>query len=46
MSGEDLRDRNKGDYVEFVQFDADYVQRQVDACEDFLKAIRLLLKSP
>lgn len=38
-------DRQVGDYVAFTQFDASYVQEKIDACEEFLAALRPLLKS-
>lgn len=31
-----FRDRQEGDYVEFVKFDEPYVRRQLEGCEEFL----------
>jgi uncharacterized protein (UPF0332 family) len=38
-------DRNAGDYIAFTKFDAAYVQEKVDACEEFLRKLRPLIKS-
>jgi hypothetical protein len=40
-----FRDRQEGDYIEFTAFDASYVQEKIAACEEFLAALRPLLKS-
>lgn len=40
-----FRDRQKGDYVAFAEFDAAYVEKQLQGCEAFLKDIRLMLIS-
>ncbi|MGE0825997.1 MAG: HEPN domain-containing protein [Candidatus Binatia bacterium] len=34
-----FRDRQKGDYVAFAEFDHAYVERQLQGCEAFLKEI-------
>ena len=38
-------DRNAGDYIAFTKFDAPYVQEKVEACEEFLRELRPLIKS-
>lgn len=38
-------ERQAGDYVAFTKFDAQYLQEKIDACEQFLAALRPLLKS-
>lgn len=40
-----FRDRQEGDYIEFTAFDAPYVQEKIEACEEFLTALRPLLTS-
>ncbi|MSS70094.1 MAG: HEPN domain-containing protein [Candidatus Latescibacteria bacterium] len=40
-----FRDRQEGDYVEFAEFDAEYVREKIEACEAFLADIRSLIKS-
>jgi len=40
-----FRDRQEGDYVEFVKFDEPYVRRQLEGCEEFLRDIRSLIKT-
>jgi hypothetical protein len=40
-----FRDRQEGDYTEFTVFDAPYVQEKIEACEEFLAALRPLLTS-
>ena len=40
-----FRDRNKGDYIAFAEFDKTYVEKQLQGCESFLKDIRPMLKS-
>ncbi|HEX9870691.1 MAG TPA: HEPN domain-containing protein [Candidatus Tectomicrobia bacterium] len=40
-----FRDRHEGDYVEFTKFDAQYVQVNIEACEEFLAHLRPLLNS-
>jgi uncharacterized protein (UPF0332 family) len=40
-----FHDRQEGDYSEFTVFDALYVQEKIEACEEFLAALRLLLTS-
>ena len=40
-----FRDRQEGDYIEFIAFDASYVQEKIEACEEFLVALRPLLTS-
>ena len=38
-------DRHAGDYIAFTKFDAPYVQEKVEACEEFLRELRPLIKS-
>jgi uncharacterized protein (UPF0332 family) len=38
-------DRQAGDYVALTEFDAEYVQERIEACETFLKHLRPLLRS-
>ena len=40
-----FRDRQEGDYVEFVRFDERYVRQQIEGCEEFLSEIRPLIKT-
>jgi uncharacterized protein (UPF0332 family) len=40
-----FRDRQEGDYIEFTAFGAPYVQEKIEACEEFLTALRPLLTS-
>jgi uncharacterized protein (UPF0332 family) len=40
-----FRDRQKGDYVAFAEFDEGYVEKQLHSCEVFLQNIRPLLNS-
>ena len=40
-----FRDRQKGDYVAFAEFNHAYVEKQLQGCEAFLKDIRPLLNS-
>jgi len=40
-----FRDRQEGDYIEFVKFDEPYVRQQLEACEEFLREIRSLIKT-
>lgn len=40
-----FRDRLKGDYVAFAEFDRAYVERQIQGCEVFLADIRPMLRS-
>jgi uncharacterized protein (UPF0332 family) len=38
-------DRQVGDYVALTEFDAEYVQEKIEACETFLTHLRPLLRS-
>ena len=40
-----FRDRQEGDYIEFVKFDEPYVRQQLEACDEFLREIRSLIKT-
>jgi uncharacterized protein len=40
-----FRDRQEGDYIEFVKFDEPYVRQQLEDCEEFLREIRSLVKT-
>ena len=40
-----FRDRQKGDYVAFAEFDHSYVEKQLEGCEAFLKDLQPLLSS-
>ena len=40
-----FRDRQKGDYVAFSEFDQTYVEKQLQGCEAFLKNVRSMLSS-
>jgi uncharacterized protein (UPF0332 family) len=40
-----FRDRQKGDYIAFAEFDHAYVEKQLQGCEAFLTDIRPLLNS-
>jgi uncharacterized protein len=40
-----FRDRQKGDYIAFAEFDHLYVEKQLQGCEAFLKDIRPLLNT-
>lgn len=40
-----FRDRQEGDYIEFVKFDEPYVRQQLEDCEEFLNEIRPLIKT-
>ena len=40
-----FRDRQKGDYVAFAEFDQAYVEKQLQGCEAFLRNVRPLLNS-
>lgn len=40
-----FRDRQKGDYIAFAEFDQAYVEKQLQACEGFLRNISTALKS-
>jgi uncharacterized protein (UPF0332 family) len=40
-----FRDRQKGDYTSFAEFDAEYVEKQLQGCEGFLADVRRMLKS-
>jgi uncharacterized protein (UPF0332 family) len=40
-----FEDRQEGDYVVFVSFEPDYVQRQLEQCSHFLEELRKLLSS-
>jgi len=40
-----FRDRQKGDYVAFAEFDQTYVEKQLQGCEAFLRNLRPLLSS-
>jgi uncharacterized protein len=40
-----FRDRQKGDYVAFAEFDQAYVEKQLQGCAAFLRDIRSALKS-
>src|SRR5438093_9314050 len=40
-----FRDRLKGDYAAFAEFDEAYVEEQLRGCEAFMRDIRPLLKS-
>jgi uncharacterized protein (UPF0332 family) len=40
-----FRDRQKGDYVAFSEFDHAYVEKQLQGCDGFLQDIRPLLRS-
>ncbi|MFQ5827544.1 MAG: HEPN domain-containing protein [Candidatus Methylomirabilia bacterium] len=40
-----FRDRLKGDYVSFAEFDKAYVEKQIQGCEAFLRDIGPMLKS-
>jgi uncharacterized protein (UPF0332 family) len=40
-----FRDRQKGDYVAFAEFDQAYVQKQLQGCEAFLHNVHSLLNS-
>lgn len=39
-----FRDRQEGDYVEFIKFDEPYVSEQIKGCEEFLDEIRPFIK--
>jgi uncharacterized protein len=39
------RDRQKGDYVAFAEFDRVYVEKELQGCEVFLRKVRSLLNS-
>lgn len=38
-------DRQAGDYIALTEFDAQYMQEKIEACEEFLAHLRPLLKS-
>jgi uncharacterized protein (UPF0332 family) len=38
-----FEDRQEGDYVVFVSFEADYMQKQLEQCSEFLGQLRQLL---
>lgn len=38
-------DRQQGDYIAFVSFDAEVVEKQISLCNEFLQALRPLIKS-
>lgn len=40
-----FEDRNEADYVEFVEFDRQYVRRQLRRCREFLENLRPLIRS-
>ncbi len=40
-----FEDRQEGDYVVFVSFEQEYVQRQVEQCSGFLDRLHTLLSS-
>jgi len=40
-----FRDRQEGDYIEFIKFDQGYVGEQIKGCEEFLGEIRPLIKT-
>ena len=40
-----FEDRQEGDYTAFVEFEKDYVEEQIELCEDFLKQIEKLLNA-
>ena len=40
-----FRDRQKGDYVAFAEFDHSYVEKQLEGCAAFLKDLQPLLSS-
>jgi len=40
-----FRDRQKGDYVAFAEFDQAYIENQLQGCEAFLQNVRSLLNS-
>jgi hypothetical protein len=40
-----FEDRQEGDYVAFVSFEAEYVQTQLEQCSKFLEELRTFLPS-
>lgn len=40
-----FEDRQEGDYVVFITFEADYVESQLTKCTQFLKQLRTLIPS-
>lgn len=38
-----FEDRQEGDYVTFIDFDRDYVERQIGECREFLNNIRSMI---
>jgi len=40
-----FEDRQEGDYVVFVSFEAEYVQTQLGQCSEFLNELRMFLPS-
>ena len=39
-----FRERQAGDYIAFTKFDVQYLREKITACEEFLAALRPLLK--